>query len=93
MDGNNSWEIINDLRQEISQLKSELDRSTEENVKAAEYGLLMLEEKRLLQAQLEESEGLLENTKHELNCAKEVSILKTSASMFYFCTFCRYVYV
>ncbi len=74
IDTGNAMDVINELKQEICELRADLERSTEENVKAAEYGLLMLEEKRTLTQQIEDSESFIENMKHELNCAKEVCL-------------------
>ena len=63
---------IEELRQEIERLQNELAETTQEKVQAAEYGLAVLEEKQQLQQQVEDLEGLYETTKHELDCAKQV---------------------
>ena len=64
---------IEELRQEIERLQNELAETTQEKVQAAEYGLAVLEEKQQLQQQVEDLEGLYESTKHELDCARDVS--------------------
>ena len=62
-----------DLQQEIARLQNELAEATNEKLQAAQYGLVVLEEKQQLQQQCEELEGAYEAVKHELDCAKEVS--------------------
>lgn len=64
-----------DLRQEIARLQNELTETTNEKLQAAQYGLAVLEEKQQLQQQCEELEAAFETTKHELDCAKDVSII------------------
>ncbi len=66
---------IEELRQEIERLQNELAETTQEKVQAAEYGLAVLEEKQQLQQQVEDLEGLYESTKHELDCARDVSFV------------------
>ncbi|XP_013411673.1 protein bicaudal D isoform X2 [Lingula anatina] len=63
-------ETVEELRQEIERLQNELSETTQEKVQAAEYGLAVLEEKQLLQAQVEEVESLYEATKHELETVR-----------------------
>lgn len=63
---------IRDLQEEIERLKSELDKTCQEKIQAAEYGLAVLEEKQQLQQQCEDLEVLYDTTKHDLECAKEV---------------------
>ena len=64
---------MEELRSEVTRLQNELAETTQERVQAAEYGLAVLEEKQNLQQQYEELESIYETTKHELECAKEVS--------------------
>lgn len=65
---------IRELQDEIERLKAELDKTCQEKIQAAEYGLAVLEEKQQLQQQCEDLEVLYDSTKHDLECAKEVSI-------------------
>ena len=66
--------LVADLRQEIARVQSELDEATKQGVRAAEYGLAVLEEKNQLQQHCENLEALYDSTKHELQCTKNVSI-------------------
>ena len=63
---------VDDLRREIERLQQELTETNQEKIRAAEYGLAVLEEKQQLQAQVEELEGNYETTRIELEHAKEV---------------------
>ena len=65
---------VDDLRREIERLQHELTETNQEKIRAAEYGLAVLEEKQQLQAQIEEIEGNFESTRLELEHAKEVSL-------------------
>ena len=71
-DAGDAETLIAELKQEITRLSNELEQTTQEKVQAAEYGLVVLEEKQQLQAQYEDIEVLLETSRHELDCAKEV---------------------
>lgn len=62
---------LRDLEEEIERLKSELERSCQEKIQAAECGLVVLEEKQQLQQQCEDLEALYETTRQDLECAKE----------------------
>lgn len=62
---------VDDLRREIERLQQELTETNQEKIRAAEYGLAVLEEKQQLQAQVEELEGNYETTRIELEHAKE----------------------
>jgi len=66
--------LVADLRQEIARLQSELDEATKQGVRAAEYGLAVLEEKNQLQQHCESLESLYDTSKHELQCTKNVSM-------------------
>ena len=50
-------------------------QASEERARAAEYGLVILEEKQTLQIQFEELSGLYESTKRELENSTDVSWL------------------
>ena len=78
--------LVADLRQEVSRLQSELDEATKQGVRAAEYGLAVLEEKNQLQQHCESLETLYDTTKHELQCTKRVSVTFciTSIIVYYF---------
>lgn len=65
------------LKQEIERLTRELDQASSEKVQSAQYGLVLLEEKKTLAQKCEELEGLYENTKHELEITVEVSVYIT----------------
>ncbi|XP_041348589.1 protein bicaudal D-like isoform X3 [Gigantopelta aegis] len=62
---------LEDLRKELIRLQNELAETTNEKLQAAEYGLVVLEEKERIQQQLEETEAHYYNVKAELECAKE----------------------
>lgn len=66
---NNDTEL---LKREIERLTRELDQASSEKVQSAQYGLVLLEEKKELQQKCEEFENLYENTKHELTITQEV---------------------
>lgn len=66
----NSFSLV-DLRVEFSRLQQELAETNQEKVRAAEYGLAVLEEKHQLEAHIEELEAALESNKVELEHAKE----------------------
>ena len=65
-------ETIDELRVEIERLKDELNLASQEKIQAAEYGLVVLEEKQALKQQYEELEVVFETNKQELQLAKEV---------------------
>ena len=67
-------ESSTDIDKEIERLKAELAETVQEKLQAAEYGLVVLEEKQQLQAQFEDLETQYEAMKTELDCAKEVII-------------------
>ena len=60
------------LHQEIERLNREIVEANEDRAKAAEYGLVLLEEKQALASQNEELNGLFDATKRELETAVEV---------------------
>jgi protein bicaudal D len=62
-----------DLEKEVERLRTELSETVHEKVQAAEYGLVVLEEKQQLQAQFEDLETQYEALKSEFEVAKEVS--------------------
>ncbi|CAG9857533.1 unnamed protein product [Phyllotreta striolata] len=59
------------LRSEIERLTRELDQASSEKVQSAQYGLVLLEEKKELQQKCDELELLYENAKHELGITQE----------------------
>lgn len=61
------------LESEIARLSLELEQTQQDKIKAAEYGLQVLEEKQTLQQRCEELELNYETVKHELERAREVS--------------------
>lgn len=69
------YATIRELQEEIERLKAELDKTCQEKIQAAEYGLAVLEEKQQLQQQCEDLEVLYDSAKHDLECAKEVRIV------------------
>ncbi|XP_055506157.1 protein bicaudal D homolog 1 isoform X2 [Leucoraja erinacea] len=56
---------------EIQRLSKELSETTHEKIQAAEYGLVVLEEKQSLKQQYDELESAYETVKHELEQLKE----------------------
>ena len=63
------------FKTEIERLNKELQQASCDKIRAAEYGLAVLEEKQTLQEQYDDLETLFENTKHELESSKEVRIM------------------
>ncbi|XP_045623810.2 protein bicaudal D isoform X2 [Procambarus clarkii] len=64
-------ESIDTLKEELERLNQELDQTSSEKNQAAQYGLVLLEEKESLHSRCEELEALYENTKHELESTRE----------------------
>lgn len=60
------------LRRELQQLNTEIIQANEERAQAAEYGLVMLEEKQALQHQYDELNSLYDSTKRELENSANV---------------------
>jgi len=67
--------IVNELRQEIEHIRNELDEANRQSVRAAEYGLAVLEEKNDLQLHYQNLEAMYDSVKNELQCNAEVSYL------------------
>jgi len=65
-------ESTEDLHKEIARLQQELTETNQEKVRAAEYGLAVLDEKHNLESHIEELETHCEALKVELEQAKEV---------------------
>ncbi|KAA0196649.1 hypothetical protein HAZT_HAZT004309, partial [Hyalella azteca] len=59
------------LQLEIERLTNELDHTSNQKTQAAQYGLVLLEEKESLKTRCEQLEALYENTKHELLVTQE----------------------
>jgi len=64
-------EELDRLRQENIRLTQELDQTSSEKIQSAQYGLVLLEEKEVMEARCQELETHFENTKHELNVTQE----------------------
>ncbi|XP_035677076.1 protein bicaudal D homolog 2-like [Branchiostoma floridae] len=62
---------MEEMHLEVGRLRQELDQATQEKIQAAEYGLQMLEERRLTSQQYEELESVYETTNRELDFAKK----------------------
>ena len=61
------------LQEQIETLSKEIVEANEDRAKAAEYGLVLLEEKQALACQNDELNSLFDATKRELETAVEVS--------------------
>ena len=68
-------DILQSLRDELELTHSDLTEANEQQTQAAEYGLVLLEEKQNLQTRYEELNGLYETTKRELDSSVNVSPL------------------
>lgn len=60
------------LRAEIERLSKELSETTREKIQAAEYGLVVLEEKQQLKQRYDDLESDYESVRQELDQLKEV---------------------
>lgn len=67
---------VEQLNAEIDRLTRELDQASSEKVQSAQYGLVLLEEKSLLEHKCDELESLYDNAKHELEITQEVSCFR-----------------
>ena len=65
-----------EFRVEIIRLQAELEEASSDKMRAAEYGLAVLEEKNILQQHCDQLESLYESTLHDLKCTKEVCLNK-----------------
>ncbi|MPC94364.1 Protein bicaudal D [Portunus trituberculatus] len=65
-------ESLDHLKKEVERLNVELDQTSSEKKQAAQYGLVLLEEKESLQSRCDDLEALYENTKSELETTREV---------------------
>lgn len=61
------------LQEELERLNKEIVEAHEDRARAAEYGIVLLEEKQALQTQNEEVNSLFDATKRELETAVDVS--------------------
>lgn len=61
-----------ELRIELGRLQQELSETNQEKIRAAEYGLAVLDEKHQLESHIEELEAERDQIKIELEQAKEV---------------------
>ena len=66
---------VDSLKETIVSLTARLNEANEERAQAAEYGLVVLEEKQALQLQQEELNSLYESTKRELEASTLVGFL------------------
>lgn len=64
-------ENVDTLQKEVERLHLELDQTSSEKKQAAQYGLVLLEEKENLQQRCDDLEALYENTKSELESTRE----------------------
>ena len=64
---------LDELKVEVERLTNELNETTKEKLQAAEYGLVVLEEKQQLQQQYDDLESQLDSARSELDQAKHVS--------------------
>lgn len=64
-------ESLEHLKKEVERLSVELDQTSSEKKQAAQYGLVLLEEKESLQSRCDDLEALYENTKSELETTRE----------------------
>ena len=60
------------LQEELERLNREIIEANEDRAKAAEYGIVLLDQKQALQSQNEELTALFDTTKRELETAVEV---------------------
>lgn len=65
--GDHADATLHEIREELARVQEELDIANEEKTKAAEYGLLALEEKQQLQDQFDELEAAHSATRNELD--------------------------
>lgn len=66
-------QTVDHYKTEIERLTKELTETTHEKIQAAEYGLVVLEEKLTLKQQYDELEAEYDSLKQELEQLKEVS--------------------
>lgn len=74
---------LQELKIELARLQQELTETNQEKIRAAEYGLAVLEEKHQLESHIEELEAEKEQIRTELEHAKEVLL-------FEFCVACTF---
>ncbi|XP_072123917.1 protein bicaudal D homolog 2 isoform X5 [Mobula birostris] len=65
---------VEQYKAEIERLAKELSETTHEKIQAAEYGLVVLEEKQSLKQQYDELESAYETVRHELEQLKEGTV-------------------
>lgn len=73
-DASEGHDHTDELRLEITRLQAELEEASSDKMRAAEYGLAVLEEKNMLQQHCDQLESLYESTLHDLKCTKEVCL-------------------
>ena len=65
---------VDSLKEAIESLTTKLNEANEERAQAAEYGLVVLEEKQALKLQQEELNSMYESTKRELEATTLVGL-------------------
>lgn len=73
-------QTVDHYKTEIERLTKELTETTHEKIQAAEYGLVVLEEKLTLKQQYDELEAEYDSLKQELEQLKEVSCVSPTPS-------------
>jgi protein bicaudal D len=69
--------LVNELRLEIVRIQNELDEANRQSVRAAEYGLAVLDEKNDLQQHYQNLEAMYDAVRHELKCSQDVRLSTT----------------
>ena len=75
------------LQEELERLNKEIIEANDDRAKAAEYGIVLLEEKQALQSQNEELTGLFDTTKRELETSVEVRGMVYTYICIYMCVY------
>jgi protein bicaudal D len=70
-----SENLVSELRLEIIRVQNELDEATRQSVRAAEYGLAVLDEKNDLQQHCQNLEAMYDAVRHELKCTQDVRLI------------------
>lgn len=78
---------VDSLKEAIESLTTKLNEANEERAQAAEYGLVVLEEKQALKLQQEELNSMYESTKRELEATTLVGLAPSTHVL---CRYYRY---
>ncbi|XP_073733837.1 protein bicaudal D homolog 1 isoform X7 [Callorhinus ursinus] len=73
-------QTVDHYKTEIERLTKELTETTHEKIQAAEYGLVVLEEKLTLKQQYDELEAEYDSLKQELEQLKELPLIRVQPS-------------